>query len=121
MPVVDNLLRVSKRPTRISSSVTGVGRRGSVAPRHRCSQRGLSDNPREAAVANALELSIPARARHPHFESDVRISGRLNHAGDPTEGRQLSERSGRARRRRERPGSDRLRRRYGRVCQFEIG
>ena len=63
---------------RAGADVAGVGARSGITARKGQPHRAVADDAGRAAVADHLELAIPAFARHPHFELH---SGR-GHADD---------------------------------------
>ena len=108
---VDDLLGMSGREARGIARVPGVGRRGRVASLHCGLHRAVGDRAGEAAVSDRLELAVPAGQRHPHFDLDVGVSGRLQCRADP------AERRGRGERRLDGAGRHDLRERDRRIRQ----
>jgi len=58
-------------PLRAGAGVSGVRRRGGVAAFERVFQRAVLDRSGKGAVADLLELAVPAADRHPHLSLDV--------------------------------------------------
>ena len=55
---------------------------------HSAGHGRVADGPGEAAIADTLELAIPAGDRQPHFELDLGVVRWLQHSSDAAEGRQ---------------------------------
>ena len=104
---VGDLLGVVERPGGIDSwrgAVTGVGAGAGVVVADGVGQLVVADVAGEAAVACALKLAVPVGGRHPDFELDVRVGGRLDDSGHAAERRQVGQ--GFAAGRREAAGRD---------------
>src|SRR5207249_226215 len=89
IPEIDDPFRVSQGPAGVAARVAIIRPGGSVAAAEPGGQGAVQDRAREAAIANALELSVPARAWHPDFETDPRGARRRCEARHPAEGRQI--------------------------------
>src|SRR5207247_1268681 len=89
IPEIDGPFRVSQGPAGVAARVAIIRPGGSVAAAEPGGQGAVQDRAREAAIANALELSVPARAWHPDFETDPRGARRRCEARHPAEGRQI--------------------------------
>src|SRR5579884_2700084 len=76
---IDDLLRMSERPTRIDcrSRMAGIGSSRCIAVTHSESHTSVVDLSGEAAIALRLEFAVPTGLRHPHFDLDVRIGSRM--------------------------------------------
>ena len=96
---VDDLFGMVKRPAGVGDAafVSGIRRGGSVVMLHGVGEFVEVDFSGEAAVADALEFSIPASGGQPDFEANIGILGGLDGACDPAEGGQILDgaRSGR--------------------------
>ena len=98
MSEVDDLLRVAQSPggAHPAAFVAGVGCGRGVSPANRARQaaRAVVDGTCIAAVADALQLPVPARSREPYLEPDVGVVAGLDDSGHPAKGRQASNRGG---------------------------
>ena len=79
MAEVDDLLRMSQRPFRIHrrTRVARVCSGGGVSVAQRHAELAVINQAGEPAIANALQLAVPSRDRHPDFDLDVRVCSRF--------------------------------------------
>jgi len=71
--VIDNFLRMAKRPLRVRAAglVTGIRGRCCIPHAQRGGQLRVSDRAGEPAIADTLVFAVPAGGGHPDFELDV--------------------------------------------------
>jgi hypothetical protein len=98
--VVDDFLGMPERPLRARTRVAGVGRGGGVSPPQRLTERTVLDRSRKRAVADLLELAVPAGDRHPDLAPDVGVGRGRDGELDAAERRQVGDRPRRLRARR---------------------
>src|SRR5580704_205413 len=74
---IDNLLGMPKRERSVISgpNVASICTDGGVTKLNGRCHRAVTDRTSEAAISHALELLIPSRGWHPHFDSDIGIAG----------------------------------------------
>src|ERR1700674_2522040 len=73
---------------RAVADVAGVCGARRVAAAKGRDHGGVRDGAAERAIADRMELAVPAGRRHPDFDLDVGIGRRLQRRGDATERRQ---------------------------------
>src|SRR5713226_10391431 len=118
---IDDFFWMSKRPGsagRYAGIVAHVGPCRDVAAEERGPHRAVRNVSSVPAIANAVELSIPACGRHPDLEIDHRVTGRPRHAHCAAEGRHVEGHPGRGN---ELPGRYEVGRGDRRIRQIEAG
>src|SRR5207302_10653534 len=65
-----------------------------VASPKRLGHSAVGDRPAKAAAAGLKIFQIPARFRHPYFETDMRIAGRCRESGEDRKRTRLNSRHG---------------------------
>ena len=86
---VGQLFRMTEREAGMSAGVSGIGGRGRVAACERRRERAVLDRARPRAIADLLELSVPAGLRQPDLRSNVRVGRRRQRQFDAAERRQI--------------------------------
>ena len=74
--------------------MSGVGRCGRIAAGERGHHGCVANRPAEGAIADRLELRVPARRRHPDLDLDLRVAGGSQRRRHPAGGAGNRERAG---------------------------
>ena len=83
---VGDLLWMAGREVRGAAHMTGIRGTAGIAAPERVGDAAVVDSSRVAAFTRRQELPVPAGGRHPHFEPDVGVAGRLDRPRDAARG-----------------------------------
>ena len=87
--VVHELLRMIHRERGTGCRMPGIGARRGISLCEGCRHGAVGDGTGPASIADRLQLLIPVRHRHPHFDLDVGVAGRRQRCRYAAECRKL--------------------------------